>query len=90
VAPGTFEELESRVVITNGSGPVIYMGTRSCSITGDMSCSRAPTYFVFLGCWRPRGAGDGIEIDAGGMMRLGIVEDTLEGLGPGASWTGSS
>jgi 2-aminoadipate transaminase len=80
VAPGTFEELESRVVITNGSAQLLYLVAEALLDPGDIVLVEAPTYFVFLGVLETRGArAIGIEIDEGG-MKLDSLEATLEGL----------
>ncbi len=80
VAAGTFEGLESRVVITTGSAQLLYLVAEALLDPGDIVLVEAPTYFVFLGVLETRGArAIGIEIDAGG-MKLDALEATLAGL----------
>jgi len=88
VAPGTFEELESRVVIKTSSASVALPGGPSrCSDPGDSSWSRPPPTSCFLGVLETRGRrASWIEIDEGG-IRLDSLEATRGPGGPGG-WTG--
>jgi 2-aminoadipate transaminase len=80
VAAGTFEGLESRVVVTTGSAQLLYLVAEALLDPGDIVLVEAPTYFVFLGVLETRGArAIGIEIDEGG-MKLDALEATLAGL----------
>ncbi|WP_435005907.1 PLP-dependent aminotransferase family protein [Tundrisphaera lichenicola] len=80
VAPGTFEGLESRVVITTGSAQLLYLVSEALLDPGDIVLVEAPTYFVFLGVLETRGVrAMGIGIDEGG-MKLDDLEATLAGL----------
>ena len=80
VAPGTFEALPPRVVVTNGSAQLLYLVAEALLDPGDIVLVEAPTYFVFLGVLETRGArAIGVEIDEGG-MKLDALDATLAGL----------
>ncbi len=80
VHAGTFEGLESRVVVTTGSAQLLYLVAEALLDPGDIVLVEAPTYFVFLGVLETRGArAIGVAIDEGG-MRLDALEATLKSL----------
>ncbi len=78
VAPGSFERLLPRVVVTQGSQQLLYLVAEVLVDPGDIVLVESPTYFVFLGVLETRGArAIGVPTDEGG-MRLDALEAALE------------
>ncbi len=55
VAPGSFERLLPRVVVTQGSQQLLYLVAEVLLDPGDIVLVESPTYFVFLGVLETRG-----------------------------------
>jgi 2-aminoadipate transaminase len=80
VAPGTYEDLLPRTVVTTGSQQLLYLVAEALLDPGDIVLVESPTYFVFLGVLQSRGARVvGVETDDQG-LRLDSLEDTLSRL----------
>jgi len=78
--PGEFGEVANRLVITNGSQQLLYLILEALIDPGDIVLVERPTYFVFMGAMRARGARViGVETDAGG-LRIDSLEETLANL----------
>lgn len=78
VAPGSFERLLPRVVVTQGSQQLLYLVAEVLLDPGDIVLVESPTYFVFLGVLETRGArAIGVPTDDGG-LRLDALESVLE------------
>jgi 2-aminoadipate transaminase len=76
-APGSFERLLPRMVVTQGSQQLLYLVAEALVDPGDIVLVESPTYFVFLGVLETRGArAIGVPIDEGG-LRLDALEATL-------------
>jgi 2-aminoadipate transaminase len=70
-------ELVERIVITSGSQQLLYLIAEALLDPGDIVLVESPTYFVFLGVLRTRGARViGVATDEDG-MRLDSLRDTL-------------
>jgi 2-aminoadipate transaminase len=77
VAPSTFAAAVDRVVITSGSQQLLYLVAEALIDPGDIVLVESPTYFVFLGVLRARGARVvGVETDEGG-LRIDALEARL-------------
>ncbi|MCA1686873.1 MAG: PLP-dependent aminotransferase family protein, partial [Planctomycetia bacterium] len=80
VAPGTFEPLLPRTVVTTGSQQLLYLVAEALLDPGDIVLVESPTYFVFLGLLASRGARViGVETDEHG-LRIDALDETLGGL----------
>ena len=80
VAAGTFAAALDRVVVTVGSQQLLYLVAEALLDPGDIVLVEAPTYFVFMGVLKSRGATVlGVEIDRGG-MRIDRLDATLADL----------
>lgn len=80
VAPGAFERLLPRVVVTQGSQQLLYLVAEALLDPGDIVLVESPTYFVFLGVLETQGArAVGVPVDEGG-LRLDALEATLADL----------
>ncbi|MEO6811443.1 MAG: PLP-dependent aminotransferase family protein, partial [Isosphaeraceae bacterium] len=77
VAKGTFAEVLDRTVVTNGSQQLLYLVAEALLDPGDIVLVESPTYFVFMGVLRSRGARViGVATDEGG-LRLDALDATL-------------
>jgi 2-aminoadipate transaminase len=77
VAEGTFAEVLDRTVVTNGSQQLLYLIAETLLDPGDIVLVESPTYFVFMGVLRSRGARViGVATDQGG-LRLDALDATL-------------
>jgi 2-aminoadipate transaminase len=77
VAEGTFAEVLDRTVVTNGSQQLLYLIAETLLDPGDIVLVESPTYFVFMGVLRSRGARViGVATDEGG-LRLDALDATL-------------
>jgi 2-aminoadipate transaminase len=77
VAPGAYQSLVPRTVITTGSQQLLYLTAEALLDPGDIVLVESPTYFVYLGVLASRGVRVvGIDIDEGG-LRLDSLEATL-------------
>ena len=80
VVEGTYEGIQSRVVVTQGSQQLLYLVAEAVLDPGDIVLVESPTYFVFLGVLESRGArAIGVPVDEGG-LRLDALEATLADL----------
>lgn len=80
VAPGTFDGLESRVVVTTGSQQLLQLVTDVLIDPGDVVLVESPTYFVYMGVLESAGATViGVETDEGGLC-LDSLAATFEQL----------
>lgn len=80
VAAGTFARVLDRVVVTEGSQQLLYLVAEALLDPGDIVLVEAPTYFVFMGVLKSRGATVlGVEIDRGG-MRIDRLDAALADL----------
>jgi 2-aminoadipate transaminase len=80
VAPGSFERIIPRTIVTTGSQQLLYLICEALLDPGDVVLVEAPTYFVFLGLLETRGARViGIATDSGGLC-LDSLERTLADL----------
>ncbi len=77
VAAGSYEHFLERTVVTSGSQQLLYLVAEALIDPGDIVLVEAPTYFVFLGLLKSRGAVVmGIPTDDDG-LRLDALEETL-------------
>jgi 2-aminoadipate transaminase len=77
VAEGTFADVLDRTVVTNGSQQLLYLIAETLLDPGDIVLVESPTYFVFMGVLRSRGARViGVTTDEGG-LRLDALDATL-------------
>lgn len=77
VAEGTFAQVLDRAVVTNGSQQLLYLIAETLLDPGDIVLVESPTYFVFMGVLRSRGARViGVATDQGG-LRLDALDATL-------------
>ncbi len=80
VPDGTFQAAVDRTVVTSGSQQLLYLVAEVLLNPGDIVLVESPTYFVFMGVLRSRGASIiGIETDEGG-LRIDALESTLADL----------
>ena len=80
VLPGTFASAADRMIVTSGSQQLLELVAECLLDPGDIVLVEAPTYFVFLGVVKSKGATAlGIETDDGG-MRIDSLDDTLADL----------
>lgn len=80
VEPDAFAGAVDRTVVTGGSQQLLYLVAEALLDPGDVVLVEAPTYFVFLGLLKARGATVlGVETDEGG-MRIDALEATLADL----------
>lgn len=78
--PGTFEGVLDRMVVTTGSQQLLYLLSEVLLDPGDIVLVEAPTYFVFMGVLKARGATIlGVETDDGG-LKIDALEATLADL----------
>lgn len=77
---GAFEGVLDRVVVTSGSQQLLYLLAEVLLDPGDIVLVEAPTYFVFMGVLKARGATIlGVETDEGG-LKVEALEATLSDL----------
>ncbi len=75
-----FDDLEDRLVVTTGSQQLLYLVAEALLDPGDIVLVESPTYFVFLGLLRGRGARViGVACDEDG-LRIDALEQTLADL----------
>jgi 2-aminoadipate transaminase len=80
VPAGAFGDVLPRTVVTGGSQQLLYLVAETLLDPGDIVLVESPTYFVFMGVLRSRGArAIGVATDEGG-LRLDALEATLAGL----------
>lgn len=80
VATGTYDGVVDRIVVTEGSQQLLYLVAEALLDPGDIVLVEAPTYFVFMGVLKSRGATVlGIETDSGGLC-LNSLDRTLADL----------
>ena len=80
VPSGSFAEAIDHVVVTGGSQQLLYLVAEALIDPGDIVLVEAPTYFVFLGLLKARGAEIlGVETDENG-MKIDALEETLADL----------
>ena len=80
VAPGTFQGMSSRTIVTSGSQQLLYLVAEALLDPGDIAIVEVPTYFVILGMLASRGAeAVGVATDDGGLV-LDDLEHALERL----------
>lgn len=74
---GAYERALDRLVVTSGSQQLLYLLAEVLLDPGDIVLVESPSYFVFLGVLRARGARViGVEVDDGG-MRIDSLEERL-------------
>ncbi len=79
VSSGTFRHAIERTVVTSGSQQLLYLVGEALLDPGDIVLVEAPTYFVFLGLLKARGATViGIETDDRGMNIDALDEKLAE------------
>jgi 2-aminoadipate transaminase len=77
VAEGSYASALERLIVTSGSQQLLYLLAEVLLDPGDIVLVESPTYFVFLGVLRARGARVvGVEVDDGG-MRIDSLEERL-------------
>jgi 2-aminoadipate transaminase len=77
VAEGAYAHALERLIVTSGSQQLLYLLAEVLLDPGDIVLVESPTYFVFLGVLRARGARVvGVEVDEGG-MRIDSLEERL-------------
>ena len=80
VATGTYSHVLDRTIVTSGSQQLLYLVAEALVDPGDIVLVEAPTYFVFLGLLKSRGAVViGIPTDEGG-LQIDALEETLADL----------
>jgi 2-aminoadipate transaminase len=80
VGEGAFEPILDRLVVTTGSQQLLYLVAEALLNPGDIVLVESPTYFVFMGVLKARGARIvGVETDEGG-LRIDALEATLADL----------
>jgi 2-aminoadipate transaminase len=80
VEPGTFDQFVDRIVVTAGSQQLLYLVAEALLDPGDIVLVEAPTYFVFIGVLKSRGATVlGVETDSGGLS-IEALDRTLADL----------
>jgi 2-aminoadipate transaminase len=80
VPPGSYRDAVSRTIVTNGSAQLIYLVCEALLDPGDIVLVESPTYFVFLGPLKTRGArAIRVPIDEHG-LRLDALESVLRRL----------
>ena len=80
VSAGTFSHALDRIVVTEGSQQLLYLVAEALLDPGDIVIVEAPTYFVFMGVLKSRGATVlGVETDSGG-MRIDCLDAMLADL----------
>ncbi len=77
---GTYANVLDRLVVTSGSQQLLYLLSEVLIDPGDIVLVEAPTYFVFMGVLKARGARIlGVETDEGG-LKIDALEATLSDL----------
>lgn len=77
---GSFDHVLDRLVVTSGSQQLLYLLAEVLLDPGDIVLVEAPTYFVFMGVLKARGATIlGVETDEGG-LKIEALESTLADL----------
>jgi 2-aminoadipate transaminase len=80
VAEGTYDAALDRLIVTTGSQQLLYLVAEALIDPGDVVLVESPTYFVFMGVLKARGARVvGVETDEGG-LRVDALERTLADL----------